>query len=94
MSPTCCVCSQPFDTGRSFEITAEEKAAFPPGDDIPERVHYCSSCLRIMEDREAGAQLLKGLYEMQLRQRGVRNAKQLAETFHASLLKNTSKKLH
>jgi hypothetical protein len=51
-----------------------------------------------MEDKESGAQLLKGLYEMQLAARGVPNAKAISERFHTELLakakQGTLRKMH
>jgi hypothetical protein len=89
---TCCVCNHAFVNGKTFTLTAEERASIGP--QAPEQVDYCSACLNVFEDRDSGAQLLKGLYEMQLRQHGVPNARERSEKFHAKLLQATLKKLH
>jgi hypothetical protein len=47
-----------------------------------------------MQDRESGAQLLKGFYEMRLRELGVPRAREAAEQFHKKLLSATARKLH
>lgn len=96
MPNTCCVCENPFTEGKSFTLTPEEREAIGP--DAPQEIHYCKHCLRVMEDKESGAQLLKGLYEMQLAARGVPNAKAISERFHAELLakakQGTLRKMH
>lgn len=96
MPNTCCVCANVFMGGKSFTLTPEEMAAAGP--DAPQEVHYCRHCIKVMEDRESGAQLLKGLYEMQLTARGVPNAKAISERFHAHLLakakQSTVRKMH
>ena len=63
-------------------LTSEERSAIPQA---PEIVFYCLACLRVMRDKEAGAQLLKGLYEMQLRQLGVPGAQERAQLFYDRL---------
>lgn len=90
----CCVCSKSFVDGKTFTLTEEEKLAFPDYETAPDEVSYCASCLRVMSDKISGAQLLKGLYEMRLRQRGVSRARERADVFHNQLLKATVKKLH
>jgi hypothetical protein len=71
--------------GETFVLTADEKAAIGP--EAPDEVFYCHPCLKVMQDREGGAQLLKGLYEMSLREAGVGPAKEMASRFHDRLLK-------
>jgi len=90
--PNCCICTRTSATGKTFTLTPEELEAAGP--EAPKEVHYCKHCLRVMQDRESGAQLLKGLYEMQLLARGVPNAKALSESFHAKLLQSTTRKMH
>jgi hypothetical protein len=75
-------------------LTPEEKKAFPDPAKVPDEVSYCTPCLRVMKDRASGAQLLKGLYEMRLRELGVNNAAKLAEAYHKVLLKIPAKRLH
>jgi hypothetical protein len=79
--------------GKTFPLTDADRQAIGP--DAPEVVHYCQPCLRVLtQSRESGAQLLKGLYEMQLHLRGVANAREIAQTFHDKLLKATLKGMH
>ena len=88
--PACCVCHKPNE-GTTFTLTPEERGSFP---NSPETVHYCRACLRVMQDRETGAQLLRGFYEMRLRELGVPNAREAADQFHKKLIGATSRKLH
>jgi hypothetical protein len=86
------VCQKPYEVGgKTFVLTDEEKALM--GDDAPDEVSYCSACVKVMEDRTSGAQLLKGLYEMQLREAGVTsgNARKMAQRFHGALTKAKGK---
>lgn len=73
----CCVCHQENPVGTTFQLTEEEKSVI--GSQAPDEVFYCQPCLTIMQDREAGAQLLKGLYEMRLKELGVGHAKEAAQ---------------
>ena len=93
MSRSCCVCERSLDEkdGVTYALTAEEKALMS---EAPDEVHYCVSCHHVMQDRQAGADLLKGMLEMRLRLLGVGNAKKLADTFRENLLKNAAKKMH
>lgn len=88
---TCCMCKQPFPSGKTFQLTAEEMAAIGPKS--PTEVHYCNQCLNVAENLQNGAQILKGQYERNLRAAGVPNAKKLAEEFHKKLLASATKKL-
>lgn len=89
MSDLCCVCQRSFSEGEILVLTPDEAVG-----GSADTVGYCAPCLRIMRDRESGAQLLKGLYEMRLREAGVQNAKGLAEKFYAKLKQATTKKMH
>lgn len=91
MIDVCVVCHTQSTQGTTFTLTPEERQAIPGA---PETVHYCKACLRVMKDREAGAQLLKGAYEMKLRELGVPRATEIAEQFHVKLLRATTKKMH
>lgn len=88
--PLCCVCHKPHE-GTTFVLTPEERLASPKA---PESIHYCKACLRVMQDREAGANLLKGFYEMHLRELGVPNARAAADGFIKRLLQSTARNLH
>jgi hypothetical protein len=89
--PNCCICTRDFVNGKSFTLTPEEQKVLGPN---VKEVHYCAACLRVSVDRESGAQLLKGLYEMRLRELGVPRAKELSEEFYTKLLRATAKKMH
>lgn len=83
MSNACCICRQ-TKTGQAFILTPEEREALGP--QAPEEVFYCSACLKVMRDREAGAQLLKGLYEMRLREIGVADPSEAAYRLYVKLV--------
>lgn len=85
-SRVCCVCQQEREGGEVFILTDEERSAIGP--EAPEELYYCRPCLRVMQDRQGGAELLKGLYEMNLREAGVADPQRFAERFHATLLKD------
>ena len=89
----CCVCEKPIQDGHTIVLTTEEKAAFVD-ETAPDEVHYCKPCYRVLTNRTAGAELLKGFLEMTLRRSGVNTPKQLADAFHAKILKTTARKLH
>ena len=93
--PNCCICTR-ATTIKPFTLTPAEKDAIGP--DAPDEIYYCKHCLKVMEDKESGAQLLKGLYEMQLASLGVPNAKEISEKFHAELVSkantNAARKMH
>lgn len=83
----CCVCTQDREGGETFHLTAEEKAAIGP--EAVGSLYYCQPCLKIMHDRQKGAQLLKGLHEMRLRELGVVEAEEIANRFLETLLKDS-----
>ena len=95
MAKVCCVCQKPFEEGgKVFTLTAAEKKAI--GKNASDEVAYCSACIKVMEDPHAGAQLLKGMYEMQLREAGVPESslQRLASRFYKILVKGNKGKLH
>jgi len=88
MPKTCCVCQKEFESGgKTFVLTDEEKKAI--GESASDEVDYCGPCIKVMEDQEAGAQLLKGLYEMGLRETGVPGTmtRTMSDRFYQRLIK-------
>jgi hypothetical protein len=84
MAKVCCICGQDFEIGgQTIRLTEDEKVE---GLEAPEEVDYCASCFKVMSDREAGAQLLKGLYEMKLKELGVVNAKAMSDVYYQKLI--------
>jgi hypothetical protein len=79
------VCNKDYEQGDTFTLTEEEKAAIGPT--APDEVSYCSPCLRVMQDRTTGAELLKGLYEMLLRESGVVEHGVLSQRLYDRLIK-------
>lgn len=90
----CCVCGKSVTQANStaFRFTAEEKKALQALDQpVVEECSYCRGCLKLLSNRERGAQLLKGVLQMNLRMSGVANAEQHAEKFHDFLLKKAAR---
>ena len=52
---------------------------------------YCKPCFAVLSDRQAGAQFLKGLLQLNLASVGVGNADSIAQKFHDELLKLPTK---
>lgn len=95
MAPkTCFVCQRSFVEGKTFLLTAEEKAAI--GSEALNEIHYCLACLKVMQDPVTGPQLLKGFYEMSLREAGVPQeaASKMAARFHKKLIDIPLKTVH
>lgn len=88
---SCAVCNHQFDMGEVFELTPEERAAIGP--DAPLTLAYCRSCLKVLRNRQQGAQLLKGVFEAGLRDLGVSDSKERAEVFHFKLVEFATKKV-
>ena len=91
-SRDCCLCKKAFLDGKTYELTELEREAIGP--EATSVVHYCAQCLKVAENLQSGAQILKGLYEKALRARGVENAGKLAERYHKMLLEAAQRKLH
>jgi hypothetical protein len=85
--PRCCVCTHDREGGETFTLTEEEKAAIGPS--AEDEVYYCKPCLKVMQSREGGAQLLRGVYEMRLREIGVARSEVLAEQLYNKLTKDS-----
>jgi hypothetical protein len=85
------MCKKAFLDGKEFKLTAEEMAAIGP--EAKPVIYYCAQCLNVAENLQSGAQILKGLYERQLRARGVINAGEVAEQYHKRLLEAATRKL-
>lgn len=91
MKLTCCVCSRQReeDACVTLRLTeAEKKHLAAAGEPPVEYLSYCRPCYRTLSDREAGAQLMKGVVQIRLREAGIQNAEQLAEKFYNFLIGN------
>ena len=87
----CVMCGRDFTVGTRFDLTSEEKLAIGP--DAPDHVDYCAPCLRVAQNLQQGAQLIKGRYEQSLRQQGVPNASGIAAAFHKWLMQKATRKM-
>jgi len=91
----CCVCGSKTTPEQSttFQLTAEEKLALRRAGQPEVNVcTYCRGCLKILSNREQGAQLLKGVLQTNLRIAGVATAEQQAQRFHNFLLDKAARK--
>lgn len=93
MSPEskCVVCGRSFVHGTRFDLTPEEKVLIGP--DAPDYVDYCASCLRVTQNLQQGANLIKGMYEKRLREQGIPNASGIATAFHKWLTQKATRKM-
>jgi hypothetical protein len=87
----CCMCGREFPVGKSFTLTEAERALMGPNP--PTEVHYCKPCLGVAENLQQGSQILRGLFERNLRAAGVPNATAMADLFHKRLLQSATRKL-
>jgi len=90
MKIDCCVCHRSQELGHCeiVELSADEKVTvekmgYKPA---PDKLHYCKPCWKILNDRQQGAQLIKGFWERSLQRAGVVNAEAKAEKFRRNLL--------
>jgi hypothetical protein len=58
----------------------------------PEDFFYCAPCYRVITDREMGARLISGWFEMQLRVAGHPRAAQAAEAVYKFLIEKSARK--
>lgn len=93
--PFCCVCNRnrPRPDCEVVVLTEQEKEAVQKMGQTPEEEYvYCRPCFRILSNPETGAQLIKGVLQVQLRQSGVANAEQLANRYYDFLIAKAKKK--
>jgi hypothetical protein len=64
--------------------TLREQGLTPPNE-----YHYCAPCWRVVSDRERGAQLLRGFFQVNLKGLGYANADKAGERLHAFLIENS-----
>jgi hypothetical protein len=97
MKLKCCVCGRERDEETCVTIVLtpnEKKHLESAGETSVESLSYCRPCYRTLSDREAGAQLMKGVVQFRLRAAGVPNAEQLAQRFYEFLISKSGKKAH
>lgn len=83
-----CMCGHPKDavTCQKIELTAQEKKVLiDQGRTPPDTLYYCPPCYKLLQHPEHGPILMRGIFEQQLRQAGVSNAKQLADKYYTRL---------
>ncbi len=73
-------------------LTHEEKAALLANNTTPPKeCVYCKPCWNILKDPITGPTLMKGLFQIQLREIGVPQAEGRARRYHAALLEKMKK---
>jgi hypothetical protein len=89
----CDVCHKDKDCQHTITLNAEQKRALTEatGRPAPEVLHYCAPCWGIVNDRERGASLLRGMLQTRLHGMGRANAKRSGDRLYAFLLDSTKK---
>lgn len=87
----CLVCQREAARGDCHIIlpTAEDKAQLlSQGQEPLAEYVYCNPCWKTLSDPVAGPALIRGIFEGTLRQFGVGRAEELADKYHAWLVKH------
>lgn len=92
MRERCCLCERVFSVGHTYDLTADERDLLGP--DAPAALSYCEACLKVAQNLQQGAWLLRGYFEQALRAQDVPDAKKRADEFHAKLVQAATSKLH
>ncbi len=85
----CCVCDRdwPDDKCQQLTLTDEERAhVVATGAKVKEPFIYCNPCWRVLSDRMMGAQLMKSVFQLHLRQRGRFDAEVATQAYYDRLL--------
>jgi len=92
----CGVCNRPVVgvAARIEKLTDADKAySRKLGVEPPDEYVYCGPCYRLIhEDKEAGARLIQGTLQANLRAAGVPNADQIAKRYYDALIKKAAPK--
>lgn len=92
-----CMCGFPKEAAscEAIELTAyEKKTLIDQGQEPPDKCYYCPPCHRVLQHPEHGPVLMRGIFENQMRQAGVPNAKQLADKYYQKLKEMQRKAKH
>jgi hypothetical protein len=84
----CGVCEQEREKGHVLTLTEQERQYVKEqtGEDVT-TFFYCFPCWNLMKDRMAGASLIRGTLELNLRSIGHPRAHDMAERFYSDLVK-------
>lgn len=90
----CCVCNREREPAQVIELTEEEKLVLRKAvmEPILDSYAYCGPCWAVMSDKNQGAQLFKGLMQVNLTRFGVRNAGTVAQRYYQFLIERATKK--
>jgi ferredoxin len=90
MANRCGICSTEHPTTRYHVITLtdeEKQVLAESGQTPPNEFVYCKPCWNTLQDPVSGPMLMKGLFQMRLRELGVSSSERLADEYHAALIK-------
>lgn len=86
---TCGVCSIRRERAdcHVVELTDEEVRSLTNAGLKPEKeLFYCKPCWKTLTDPKTAPMVMKGLFQMRLRQLGVSNSEEIANRYYAGLL--------
>jgi len=92
--PLCGICGQERDRDKCHIVVLtdlERKQILDTGQEPLDEYAYCKPCWRTMSNKATGTALMKGLFQIRLRQLGVPNAEQVAQKYHDDLVRMSAK---
>lgn len=77
---------------KAIKLTEDEQkfVLASTGEDPPDEYIYCKPCMRLLQNRLSGAELLKGNFLINLREAGVPNADKVADRYFKWLIKKAA----
>lgn len=94
MKPNCGVCGQPRDREDCHIVVLsdlEREQIVAAGQEALDEYIYCKPCWRTLSNKATGPSLMKGLFQIRLRQLGVSNAEQIAQQYFNNLVRLSAK---
>lgn len=90
----CCICNREREDLHIVNLTQEEMTVLKKAalEAVQDSYAYCQACWKVIGDRNQGAQLYKGLMQVNLARFGVRNADAIAERYYQFLVNRAAKK--
>lgn len=83
-----CSTSLPRSALHVVVLTDEEKDVLrQSGQSPPDECLYCKACWKTLSNPVSGPMLMKGFFQLRLRELGVSSAEKLADEYHASLVR-------
>jgi hypothetical protein len=89
----CGVCGKERECPTTITLSEEMKETLQAqGLTPPDEYHYCAPCWRMVSDRERGARLLSGFFQVNLTGLGYANVDKAGAKLHAFLISKTNKR--